>query len=75
MIRLLLFTGFLLLVAWAALKLMQYNGDWEKLIQDVQVSGIARCLRRQIIPFFRQKVLPKAQALATQLKGLIGLEP
>ena len=38
-IRLLLFTGFLLFIAWMSLKLMQYRGDWERLIHDIENCG------------------------------------
>ena len=34
-VKLLVATCFLLLVAWLSMRLMQYNGDWERLFSDL----------------------------------------
>ena len=55
--RLLLVTGFLLAVAWVSLKLMQYNGDWERLLKDLQDNQIALFAQEKALPVFPQNVL------------------
>ena len=77
--RLLLVTCFLLAVAWVSLKLMQFNGDWERLLKDLQDNQIALFAREKVVPFFQEKIIPfireKVGPLIKQIfesvKGLI----
>lgn len=66
--RLLLVTGFLLAVAWVSLKLMQYNGDWERLLKDNQIALFAQ---EKALPFFQEKVIPIFNRLIESAKGLL----
>ena len=69
--RLLLVTGFLLAVAWVSLKLMQYNGDWERLLKDLQDNQIALFAQEKALPFFPEKVVPIFNRLIESAKGLL----
>ena len=69
--RLLLVTGFLLAVAWVSLKLMQYNGDWERLLKDLQDNQIALFAQEKALPFFQEKVIPIFNRLIESAKGLL----
>ena len=69
--RLLLVTGFLLAVAWVSLKLMQYNGDWERLLKDLQYNQIALFAQEKALPFFQEKVVPIFNRLIESAKGLL----
>lgn len=59
--RILLLTCFLLIIAWVSLKLMQYRGDWERLIRDLQDTQIVRFAREKILPIFQEKIVPFIQ--------------
>ena len=68
LIRLCLLTFFLLFVAWLGLKMMQYNGDFERMLRDVQrtfegwgiqigpVIDKIRQFFKPVIDFFEDKV-------------------
>ncbi len=71
-IRLLLVTAFLLGGAWVALKLMQYRGDMNLLIKDLEKIGVVSFFRDKVVPwfqkdfvpFFTEKVFPKVESMA-----------
>ena len=78
-LRILLLTAFLLLVAWFAMKGMQYHGDWGRALQDLigDTSGIRRFFEEQVQPrlhdvgrFFTDQVGPFAQDLGAKIRGL-----
>lgn len=61
----LLFTAVLLLFgAWAALKVMQYRGDVEAMLRDLQASRAFRFVREQVLPFVQEKAIPFFQEKA-----------
>lgn len=71
--RLLFFTAFLLFVAWIALKLMQYRGDWGRLLEDGQswLRGIG--IRPDaIVRFFNETVEPKVQEMVQSVRTFFG---
>ena len=57
-IRLLLFTAFLLFGAWLALKAMQYHGDVGRMVQDLRGLGVVRFFENKILPWFSEKLIP-----------------
>lgn len=69
--RLLLVTCFLLAVAWVSLKLMQFNGDWERLLKDLQDNQIALFAQEKVVPFFQEKIIPILNRLIEPAKGLL----
>lgn len=73
MIRLVVFTAFLLIVAWLGLKLMQYHGDWERLIKDGQdwLNGLGIHPDR-IFKSIGDAVGPKVEALMDSVRGFFG---
>lgn len=80
MIRLLLFTAFLLFGAWLALKTMQYKGDVAAISRDLEKLGIVRFAREKvlpvfsdtIIPFFRDKLGPAIEGAAKSIRDAAG---
>ena len=69
--RILVLTCFLLLVAWVSMKLMQYRGDTEAMLSDLQNSGAARFVEEKALPFFREKLVPAAEKLAEPVKEFL----
>ena len=69
-IRILITTCFLLFVAWLGMKLMQFGGDWERLMQEAQqrvmpfIEGIPR--------FFNDQILPRFEALVRLVQSFTG---
>jgi len=70
--RILFTTAFLLLVAWVSLKLMVYRGDWDALLRDVQNTDVVRWFTQEAVPFFRNRVLPALEELASRIHALFG---
>lgn len=69
--RILVLTCFLLLVAWVSMKLMQYQGDTEAMLSDLQSSGAARFVEEKALPFFQEKLVPAAEKLAAPVKEFL----
>ena len=75
-IRLFLATFFLLFIAWIGMKAMQYHGDYERMIRDVQrflrENDVVRFVRDKVIPFFRGKVIPAVENVVNTVKRWFG---
>ena len=73
-IRLFLGTFFLLFVAWAGLKAMQYHGDYERLLRDAQgflrENAVIVFFQRKVIPFLQDKIIPALERAVDAAKGL-----
>lgn len=69
--RLLAMTAILLFGAWAALRVMQYRGDVQALLRDLQGSDAARFLREKAVPFFRDQLWPRLEALVAPARDLL----
>ena len=65
-IRLFLATFFLLFIAWIGMKAMQYHGDYERMIRDVQ--RFLR-VRDKAMPFIRGKIIPVIENVINTVKG------
>ena len=78
-IRLLIVTTLLLVGAWVALKLMQYHGDMDLLVKDLEKLGVVSFFRDKVgpwfqkdfLPFFTEKVFPKIEELARPAREYI----
>ena len=72
-IRLFLATFFLLFIAWIGMKAMQYHGDYERMIRDVQrflrENDVVRFVRDKAVPFLRGKVIPAIGNVVNSVKG------
>ena len=72
-IRLFLATFFLLFIAWIGMKAMQYRGDYERMIRDVQrflrENDVVRFVRDKAVPFLRGKVIPAIESIINTVKG------
>lgn len=71
--RLLFFMAFLLFVAWIAMKLMQYRGDWSRLLADGQswLKGLG-IHPEAISKFFSDTVKPKAEEMMQSVRTFFG---
>ena len=71
--RLLFFTAFLLFVAWIAMKLMLYRGDWNRLLADGQawLKGIG-IHPDAIVRFFNETVRPKVEEMVQSVRTFFG---
>lgn len=69
--RILLLTCFLLLIAWVSLKLMQYRGDTEALLNDLQNTGAARFVKEKAVPFIHEKLAPAVEKLSAPVKEFL----
>jgi hypothetical protein len=71
--RLFLATFFLLFIAWIGMKAMQYHGDYERMIRDVQrflrENDVVRFVRDKAVPFLRGKVIPAIGNVVNSVKG------
>ncbi len=72
-IRLFLATFFLLFIAWIGMKAMQYHGDYERMIRDVQrflrENDVVRFVRDKAMPFIRGKIIPVIENVINTVKG------
>ena len=72
-IRLFLATFFLLFIAWIGMKAMQYHGDYERMIRDVQrflrENDVVRFVRDKAVPFILGKIIPVIGNVVNSVKG------
>ena len=72
-IRLFPATFFLLFIAWIGMKAMQYHGDYERMIRDVQrflrENDVVRFVRDKAMPFIRGKIIPVIENVINTVKG------
>ena len=71
--RLFLATFFLLFIAWIVMKAMQYHGDYERMIRDVQrflrENDVVRFVRDKAVPFICGKIIPVIENVINTVKG------
>lgn len=69
-LRILIATCFLLFVAWLGMKVMQYGGDWEKLLQEAQQK--AAPFLETATRFFNDQLLPRFESLVKTVQDFAG---
>ena len=77
--RLLILICLLLFIAWVSLKLMTYNGDWEKLIRDGQAAmggffGIFKKAFDAVQRFAKETIKPLIDQFISWIRYLVASE-